>query len=409
MLIFSLGLRNALRNRRRSALTALTVTLGVALLTVAMAWLTGILGDALDDAANLAGHVRIVSAEYARREQLNPLDRNLPVTAPLEAAIAALPGTVAAYPHITMGVTATVGEDIGERFGLVHGAPLAFYEGPLQLPQHLLSGRMLVTDNEALIGKKLVEQLGAKLGDDVILLGQTQDGSMSPAKVTLVGILDLGNAMQNRQVFLTLDKVRYMVDIPDGAVEILAYASDRGEARALAEAIAALPDLAGKDVKAWDQRPPFDGVLGILYTVQAIAAGVIVFITALGVLNTMLMSVMERTAEIGVMRAMGLRRIQVVQLFFLESVGISAVGGVAGALLGGAAAQIMHLRGINLGSVVDKLPSSMPISATVYPRLTPEILGGAVLLGLLMAVVGGVVPAYRASLIQPIEAMRSRH
>jgi putative ABC transport system permease protein len=265
---------------------------------------------------------------------------------------------------------------------------------------------MLTADDEAVIGKKLVGQLGAKVGDEVILLGQTQDGSMSPAKVKLVGIVDLGNAMQNRQIFLTFPKVQYMADLDGGAIEILAYAADRSQADKLADALAALPALQGKDVKAWDRRAPFDGMLAILDTVQGIAAGVIVFITALGVLNTMLMSVMERTAEIGVMRAMGLRRVQVVQLFVLEAVGISVVGGVLGGLLGGSFAQYLHVRGVNLGAVVDRIPAALPLHAVVYPRLTPEILGGAVLLGLLMAFVGGLVPALRASTIQPIDAMR---
>jgi putative ABC transport system permease protein len=409
MLLLSLAFRNALRNRRRSALTVITVTLGVALLTVAMAWIQGILGSLLDDSADLAGHVRVVDPDYARREQLNPLYENLPQTDPLLTAIAAVPGVVAAYPRIQMGVTASIGDDIGERFGMVQGAPLAWFEGPLHLPKHVAAGRMLAGDDETVIGKKLVEQLGAKLGDDVILLGQTQDGSMSPAKVKLVGIADLGNAMQNRQIFVTLEKARWMADIPAGAVQIVAYADRRQDADALAAAIAAIPEMSRMDVKAWDQRAPFDQMLGIVGTVQGIAASIIVFITALGVLNTMLMSVLERTAEIGVMRAMGLRRLQVIMLFVVEAIGISVIGGLAGAVLGGGGGYWLQVHGVNLGSAVDKLPANLPMSATLYARMSPGILVGAVFLGILMAIIGGAIPAYRASRIQPIDAMKSRH
>ncbi len=407
-MLLSMALRNALRNRRRSLLTVTMVMLGVACLTVAMCWIEGLFGSMVGSAANLAGHVRVVEADYARREQLNPIHENIAVSAPLEAAIAAVPGVVAVHPRISMGVTASVGEELGEEFGLVQGGPIALFEGPLDVDGHLAEGRMLAADDEAVIGKKLVEKLGAKLGDEVVLLGQTQDGSLSPAKVKLVGIADLGNAMQNRQIFLTLEKVRYLADIPEGAVELAVYTTDRADARELAGRLAALPELAGKDVKSWDQRPPFDSVLGLVSTVHTIAAAVMVFITALGVLNTMLMSVLERTAEIGVMRAMGLRRAQVIQLFVLEALGISAVGGVLGAVLGGLGGWWLQVRGVNLGSIVDKLPATIPMNSTVYGHVTPDILASAVLLGLATAVVGGVLPAFRASRIEPIEAMRHR-
>ncbi|MDP2311858.1 MAG: FtsX-like permease family protein [Pseudomonadota bacterium] len=407
-MLLSLALRNSLRNRRRSLLTATMVMLGVASLTVAMSWLEGLFGSTVNMAANLAGHVRVVDADYARREQLNPLHENIAESAPLEAAIRAVPGVVAVYPRISMGVTATVGEEIGEEFGLVQGGPLALFEGPLALPGHLVEGRMLASDDEVVIGKKLVEKMGGKLGDDVVLLGQTQDGSMSPAKLKLVGIVDLGNAMQNRQIFVTLEKVRYMADIPDGAVELAVYGAHRDDGAELAARLGALPELSGKDVKSWDQRPPFDNVMGLLSTVKAVAASAMVFITGLGVLNTMLMSVLERTGEIGVMRAMGLRRMQVIWLFVLEALGISAIGGVLGAVLGGLGGYWLQVHGVNLGSVVDKLPATIPMNSTIYGQVTPEILVSAVLLGLAMAVVGGLVPAYRASRIEPIEAMRHR-
>ncbi len=407
-MLLSMALRNALRNRRRSLLTASMVMLGVACLTVAMCWIEGLFGSTINTAANLAGHVRVVDADYARREQLNPLHENIPDSAPLEAALRAVPGVEAVYPRITMGVTATVGDEIGEEFGLVQGAPIAFFEGPLGVPGRLASGRMLQNDDEAVIGKKLVERIGARLGDDVVLLGQTQDGSMSPAKVKLVGIVDLGNALQNRQIFLTIERVRYMADIPGGAVELAVYGADRDEGQALAALAKGLPELEGKDVKSWDQRPPFDNIMGLLSTVKGVAGFVMVFITGLGVLNTMLMSVLERTAEIGVMRAMGLRRVQVIQLFVFEALGISAVGGVLGAVLGGLGGLWLQVRGVNLGTIVDKLPATVPMNSTVYGQVTPEILLSAVLLGLTMAIVGGVVPAFRASRIEPVEAMRHR-
>lgn len=408
-MIFSLAIRNALRNRRRSLLTAATVTLGTALLTVAMSWVQGVMGGALDMAANQIGFVRVVDPDYAQREQILPLSENIPATDALVAAVAKVPGVTSAFPRIQMGVTlARADQEIGEQFGLVVGAPLAYFTGPLELERRVASGELLAADDEVVVGKTLADDLGAKVGDELILLGQTQDGSLSPVKLALVGVVDLGNAQQNRQIFVTLEKARWMADIPEGATEVVAFGADRRDAAEMAAAVAALPEARGLETRSWDQRRPFDEMLGLMRTFQGIAAGIIVFITALGVLNTMLMSVLERTAEIGVLRALGLRRRQVIVLFVVEAMAIALVGGLLGVALGSLGGLYSEHYGVNLGSAADKLPPTIPIATTMYGDLTPDILATGLALGLAMAVIGSVLPAFRASRIEPVEAMRHR-
>lgn len=409
MLILSLALRNAARNRRRSLLTALTVMIGVAFLTLGMAWIQGVLGDALDGAAHFAGHVRVVKPDFVKKEALFPLDENLAETAPLVEAAKRVPGVTGAWPRLSMPVTVTAGEEIGEVFGLVQGAPLDWYSEILGLDEHIAEGRMLEKDGEVVIGTTVQEQTGARVGDELILLGQTQDGSMSPLKVTVVGVYDLGSKPQNRMLYLTLEQARWMADIPDGALEVLVYGAGREAAEPIAAAMKADPAFASTTVQAWSEREPYATMIPFTRTIRGIAAGTIVFITALGVLNTMLMSVLERTAEIGVLRAMGLKRPQTVALFVVEAMGIAAVGGLLGTTVGGLLGYFWLERvGINLGSAADKFPSAVPVNSTVYGVVDGPMLAQAFLLGLVMAVVGGAVPALRAAGIEPVEAMRTR-
>lgn len=408
MLLLSLAVRNARRNVRRSLLTALMITLGVALLTVAMAWIDGVLGDALDGAARNIGTVRVVTEDFAAREQVLPLEENFADTRALEAGLARVPGVTSVVPRIQMPVTVTAGDDLGERFGLLSGAPDAYYADVLDLDAELVVGRLAKDDREVVVGQTLADQIGATVGTDIVVLGATQDGSLSPAKLAVVGIVDLGNATQERQLFGTLAKVRYLADIPDGATELLVFGPSRDDAVEAAAAVAALPETKGLDVRAWSQRKPFSELLGFIDTIHIVSGGVIVFITALGVFNTMLMSVMERTAEIGVLRALGMKAREVVALFVVEALAIALVGGAAGAVLGGAGALYLQEVGVDLGSAVDKVGTAIPVASVVHARLTPDVLVGAVLLGLVMAVLGGVVPAVRAARIAPVEAMRSR-
>ena len=409
MLIVQLALRNVRRNTRRSFLTALMITAGTALLIIGMSWVNGVLGNALEKGAAYSGHIRVVTPKFALKEQLFPIEENMAETDRLVAAIAEVPGVVAVYPRIQLPVTVTANEEIGENFALIQGAPTAWMTEVLKLDQHLVEGRMPAADDEAIIGLTVAEQTGGKVGGELVTLGQTQDGSMSPARFKIVGTYDLGSSNQNRIIFSTLEKARYIADIPDGATEILVYTADREVAVPVAAAVNARTELAGLEVRAWSERSPWSGFIGVLNAVKYITTGVVVFITALGVFNTMLMSVMERTAEIGVLRAMGLKTVPTVAMFVVEAFGIATVGGLLGAAIGGTLSLVwLERMGINLGGAVKGLPSEIPINAIVYGDLTVDHLVTAFLLGLLMALAGAILPAIRATRIQPVEAMRTR-
>jgi putative ABC transport system permease protein len=149
-------------------------------------------------------------------------------------------------------------------------------------------------------------------------------------------------------------------------------------------------------------------MFGTMGAVLSGVAGVIVFITALGVLNTMLMSVLERTAEIGVLRALGMKGRAIVALFFVEALAIGAVGGAVGVFLGSLAALRLEAVGMDLGAAADKMPATLPVNRVLHADWTPEIALLAFALGLLMALLGAALPSLRATAIQPVIAMRSR-
>ena len=422
-LILSLAVRNTLRYRRRSMLTALTVMMGTALLTIGISWVTGVLGSFFQTGTQALGHVRVVTARYAEREQLQPLYENIPDTGPVVERLEALPGVVHAYPRIQMGVAASRGgEEIGETFGLVVGAPPGYFSEVLGLRDRVAEGRYFSDDpaeaaEEALIGVTLARQMEIGPGDEAIFLGQTQDGSISPVKVRVAGLIDSGNGLFDRQAYVDLEKARWMADIPDGALEILVFGEDWGEAEALAEvispAIAELGEAAGLTegrliAEPWSHRDPWSGMLAIVSTVIGMMIGIIVFITALGVLNTMLMSVLERTAEIGVLRAMGLGVGGVVLLFVVESLAISTVGGALGAVIGTVPSLLLETHGLDLGAVASSLPATLPVNRVLHADWTPIIALQSFGLGILMAFIGAASPALRAAGIQPVSAMRAR-
>jgi putative ABC transport system permease protein len=117
-----------------------------------------------------------------------------------------------------------------------------------------------------------------------------------------------------------------------------------------------------------------------------------IFIGGVGMLNTMLMSVLERTREIGVLRALGWRRRQVLGMILQESLVLGAVGGVVGILLG-----------LGLGKLVSLAEGMWGSIELVY---TPQMLVQAIIVALIAGIAGGLYPAWRATRMRPIEALR---
>lgn len=420
MLLLSLAARNATRNLIRTGLTASIVVFGTAFLVLGMSWVNGVFGQLTGLAAAGSGHVRVANTEFVRREDLMPLYENITDTAPVVDAITKVPGATGVFPRIVSGVTVTAGDEIGDVFGLCVGAPMGWYTDQLDLDAKIQAGRMLENDGEIVLGVTLAERVGAVIGTEVVLVGQTQDGSLSPIKGTVVGIAQAGNALIDQEAFVTLEKARYLVDIPNGATEVLIYGDDRNGATALRDAvIAALGPTSGATVgegpsdqklvvQAWSDRDPWRGFVNMGAYIQGWISGIIVFITALGVWNTMMMSVLERTGEIGVMRAMGLSRLGAVSLFVVEALAIAVIGGALGVALGAIPAYYwLELHGVSLGeTVVQNL--SIPFSNRMYGDFSWDIAVRGFLLALAMALVGSALPAWHAASIQPVEAMRSK-
>lgn len=406
MFLATLAIRNLTRNTRRTLLTAATVLLGTGFLTLGLSWIIGVLGGAVANIAATAGEVRVVMPEYETREALMPLHHNIVDIAPVVEAVEA--HGFEAHPVIKSGVTASVGEEIGEVFCQIVGGEASWLAEDLGLAERVVDGRMATVRGEAVVGLNLAEELGARAGDDIVFLGQTQDGSISPIQAELVGIVDAGNVVGNRQAFVPLSAMQWMADIPDGALEIFVETGDDvSSARMHAAALAADPALEPYVVQAWNDRDPYGTIYDVNQAILYVLSGAIVFITALGVLNTMMMSVLERTAEVGVLRAMGMKAHTVVSMFVIEAVCIGVGGSAAGVVLGAIPAWYAQSHGVTLGDDISS-KVTIPMNTTFYADLSWDVVALSFCLGLLIAALGALLPSIRATAIQPVDAMRSR-
>jgi len=154
------------------------------------------------------------------------------------------------------------------------------------------------------------------------------------------------------------------------------------------------------EVHTWEQRIPF--VKDIVETqdfVFGIVSGIFLFVVLLGVVNAMLMSVLERVREIGTMLAVGMKRRQIVSLFIGEGVVLGVIGGTLGALLGFAWVSYMNAKGLSIPAPGAKVPSLL------RPDVDLLFVGRAVLQATIGAAIASLWPAWRASRLRPVEAL----
>lgn len=406
----NLALRNSRRNIRRTLLTAVTVFIGTAIATLSISFLKGYVDDFLEAMANNHGHVRVVTDAFAEREVLQPLYENIPESDPLIEALLEVPGVEAAEAVIRSGVVLAPGEEIGEDFGMLIGASDSWFER-MEVQENIVAGRWIEPGaEEIVIGRKVAMDLGVEVGQEILVLGQTQYGSMSPMTPEIVGIVSY-NGLLDSQLYASLETSRWLVDIPDGSVEVLVYGEthDPAASRALVERLGGLDALDGLNLRGWYDDPFAAQILPVMNVMYGFIAGLMMFVMVLAIFNTMTMSVMERTAEIGVMRAMGQTRRGAVGLFIVEAATIGLIGGIAGVTVGGLAGYHFEVNGVNIGQeMVDQVGSGMPVGAVIYGDVTPGIIGLCLALGLATAAIGALLPAIRAASIQPSQAMRAR-
>lgn len=401
---FRLAARNTLRRKTRTLLTAGMVVFGVALLLIALTWIGGISEQIQSNSAAVGGHVRVVTRGFAEREELNPLDESIPEITQLKELLLRQPGVVAVEPKITTGVTVTAGDEIGDVFAPVTGASEAWFRERLGAKEHLISGTWFSgAPDELIAGEKVVKRAGAKLGDELVLVGSTQDGALSSVKAKLVGIVGGGSGGIDRQLLLPLERVQYLTDIEGGATELLVYGRNHDDALALAGQLKTLPELSGYELQAWNDREPWHSIGASIRGMQSAIVFVFVLLAALGIWNTMMMSVLERTHEIGVLRAMGMSRLGTVGLFVGEAMAIAVGGGLLGLVLGAYPSWLLQTKGIYVGTK----GVSAGYSETMYGDLNWHSVLLVFGLGLLMALLGSLIPAMRAANIQPVSAMRS--
>lgn len=262
-----------------------------------------------------------------------------------------------------------------------------------------------ISRNPVLLGKRLSEKLKVNVRSKVVLTFQDIDGNITAGSFRVAGILDASSTVIDEgSAFVVRQDLNRLLGIEDGVHEI-AYTTAPGTEDDLlaAEIQAAFP---GEMVRSWRELAPLllfmEQWMGAVLQVLIL---IIMLALAFGIINTMLMAVLERVREVGVMIALGTRRSRVFLMIMIETLLLSTVGGPFGLLAGYATISWLGSRGIDLSDYSEGL-KSIGYESVLYPQLFLSDYLTIVAGVLITAFLASLYPAWKAIRMQPVEAIR---
>jgi ABC-type lipoprotein release transport system permease subunit len=403
---FKLAWRNMWRNWRRTGIGLIAIVLGLVLLLLLSAVIQGsdqaIFGNAVKV---YGGAVQVHAPGYREKANRMPL---LPLENPDSVVQAALaqPTVLAAAQRIQTGGIIANGD---ESRPIAITAIQPSTEAPVSIQAANVSAGRFLVDGEGdaiFIGRGLAEILNATVGDRVTLLGHGKHETMRQRTVTIIGIYDLGSRdLEKGTVFITLDEAQSLFNLNNQATEVaISLADVNAEGVVIPALQAALP---GYEVDSWQTlKPEISETMATKQVFVSIIGLIVIMIASIGILNLQLMAVFERTREMGVLAALGMKGRQIMALFLVEGTLIGVVGAIIGCLAGvGLVMLIRQMGGIDFSFAADM----GEITALMGTHLMPSLSAGDVISrGVIVAVIAALAslyPAWQASRKEPADAL----
>jgi ABC-type lipoprotein release transport system permease subunit len=416
--IFKFGWRNLKRNKRRTFLTLVAIAVGVMSLIFAKSYIKGIVNNASETTIKtMSGHVRIAHEEYLRLERIFPKEYLVTGLSGLKSDDQGIPEIESVDRRIKFNVLLSHG-DVNE-VGIAIGIEPAAEDKTMELSKAIVDGKYFGVSEKGLdliIGKKLAEKLGVTVNDELLLVTTDINYSTYALPFNIAGIFETGfRAMDKHTIYVPLQKAQEMLDCGDGVHEILVFLKDPQMSWAVSEKIDHM--LSQNDpghsisVIPWQKNDLIESLPTVMAMFDKVTM-IIMFIVALVILNTMLMSVMERFHEIGVIKALGFKNREVIWMILVEAFYIGTIGSVIGGILGGTLSAIIEKIGFDMtaltGGFIDKIDLPVPfVGKVLYPDFTFTNLVGSMAFGIIVALIAVVYPAFKSARMQPVEAFRS--
>ena len=395
-----LAFRNIGRNKTRSLLSALAVAVGMALLLLMAAVLEGEMRGSMQNSIRLqSGHMQIRAASYDENKISLQWEDLIENPEQVIEKVKSLPQVTVATPRLIASAILTIGDE-SKGVQILGIDPESEANQPFR--SGIIDGQFLqLEDREGiLIGQTLAEKLGIHVNDKVNLLITTSNGDVDEQLFTVRGIYSTRiPSYDENTVFMPLAKAQAFTATENHASTIFVLLQNEQQAEPVAQALTAsnLKVLTWRDQNALiTQFEDFAGVFMIMFYL------VVLGITATVVTNTLVMAVFERTREIGILAAIGMKGRGIMAQFLAEAALLATGGVIGGLLIGGALVAYFSIYGIYIG---DYGVTGLLFEDHIYAHLTLENTITLTIVTYVITLIASLYPARLAARLEPVEAL----
>ena len=408
-----LAWRNVWRNPRRTGLSVAATVFAVFLVVFAVGMAEGTHEKMIDDAVRLAsGHVAISGKGY--RHSMT-LEQFVPWDGRVEAAVERAEGVRAWAPRISSFALISLGDR--SHGGMVIGVDPTRERGVTTFMDKVNQGRFVGESaepgrREVVLGRRLAERLGARLGDEVLLYGIAYSLETAYELFTVVGTMALPDPRLERNLAIVhIDVASEFYVYEDRITEVAILADSADDAGPLlAELDALMAGPLGDEIELQDYAEMMPGLVQLILIDDAgmyITLIILIVVVGFGILNTILMAILERTRELGVILALGLKPAALFRMIYLESMMLAGVGLAIGLLLSVPLLAWLHGVEIPLSGDIAKSTEIWAIEPVMTFKLTPMNPIGSTITIVFVALLAALYPALKASRARPVDALRS--
>ncbi len=346
------------------------------------------------------GHLQVVKPGYYENGQADPFAYLLPEQSPALSALQDVAGVNTITPRLEFNGLVSHGDNTLSFVAKGIDPTL----DPSLRYLIIVQGERLNADDQRgiLMGAGLAANLGAKVGDKVVLLTGTRTGGMNAVEATIRGLASTSmKAYDDTMLRIPIRMARQLLRVP-GAQVWVASLQNTDMTESVLERLQLESSLKPYEITPWTKLADFyNKTVELLSQQISVVRLIIATIIVLSISNTMTMSVMERTVEIGTAMALGVRARRILILFLLEGVLLGAIGGIGGIMFGYLSANVISWIGI-------PMPPSPGMSRgfTAAIIITPRIVWEALLLAVTTTLIASIYPAWRASRLVIVNALR---
>lgn len=414
--LWNLAKKNLLRSKTRTMVSIIAIAIAILSVVFLRGMISGVLASTFENHIYYkAGHIRVIDEEYGRKEHLLSLNYTVNGFAgegykSIADSLKQVEGVEQVLPRIKFGAMVSTEEKLISMMGWgVDPAEEIKFTG---IDRKITEGRMVVPgEREIVMGAGLMKKIDKKVGDKVTFLYNTAFDSFQASTFQIVGRMESSLDLLNNTLFLLpLDQAQSILNMPNEVTELLITTPHYNRAGSVLPRVEELFINQGQSgkykVQPWNKGYELIEVFSVGVIIYNFMYIFIIILACFVLINTLIMIVNERTREIGMMGALGMKAGEILSLFAMEGIIMGVWGSAIGVIIGGILTKIFSVVGMDFGAAMEGIAAELMFESIFYTVFSLENLIFAFILGVVVVTAACMLPARMAARMEPSEALR---